>query len=66
LGVKLAALLEKIRRERGPFLVARLALRVRFPLSAPAQLPDGGEEERELLAACRALGYDPTTEGPKG
>jgi hypothetical protein len=59
MGVKLAALLQRIRAARGPFFVARLHMRLDLP-------PEGADDEeyiRELLAASRKLGYDPLPEG---
>jgi hypothetical protein len=57
-GVKLIALVEKIRAAKGPFFVARIGLRVGFPLTKP-DLPDSEEYIAQLLAASRTLGYDP-------
>jgi hypothetical protein len=58
-GSRLNLLIEKIRVAKGPFFVARLGLRVKFTLSRP-DLPDNEAHERELLDACRALGFDPS------
>jgi hypothetical protein len=63
-GSRLNALVEKIRVARGPFFLARVGLRLRFPLTR-ADLPDDEERLRELVAACRELGYDPGETPPE-
>lgn len=63
MGVRITQLIEKIRAAKGPFFVARLGLRVKFALARP-DLPDSEDYEREILEACRALGYDPFAPTP--
>ena len=50
--------LEKIRDAKGPFFLARLNLRVRFPL--PGKEPENPAAfMRTVVEACREMGYDP-------
>ena len=58
MGQRLDALLDHVRRERGPFFVARVALRARFPTRDDTS--DTRENEAALVTACRELGYDPS------
>jgi hypothetical protein len=51
------ALIDRIRDAKGPFFVARIHLRVRFPLGKDDQM-DGPEAERQIIDACRELGFD--------
>lgn len=57
MGARLNVLIDRIRDAKGPFFVARVALRIPFPLSK-SDLPDGAEFERQVLDACRELGFD--------
>lgn len=57
MGARLTALVDRIREAKGPFFVARLNLRVSFPLARP-DLPDSSEYEEEILDVCRSLGFD--------
>jgi hypothetical protein len=54
---RLIALIDQIREEKGPFFVARVALRVNFPLNKP-DLVFGPEHEKQVVDACRELGFD--------
>ena len=56
MGRRIESILERIRSEKGPFFVARLVLRVDFPLQDGA--PDTPEREAKLKDACRELGYE--------
>lgn len=58
MGVRIQRLVDSIRRAKGPFFVARLNLRVYFPLDDP-QAPDEEEHIAMLLEVSRSLGYDP-------
>lgn len=60
MGARLAGLVEIIRRAKGPFFLARLALRLPFPLMRAASVDDA--HAPELIAACRELGFDPSNE----
>jgi hypothetical protein len=51
-------LVDRIREERGPFFLARLALRVSFRLEE-TDFADPGAAHDEIVAACRAIGHDP-------
>lgn len=57
MGVELGHLVDLVRRTKGPFFLARLALRVRFPLERAETLDDALVDQ--LVDACRALGFDP-------
>lgn len=57
---RLSQTLKKIRDTKGPFFLARLALRVTFDPTDPT----GVDEEKgmkELAEACKELGLDLTT-----
>jgi hypothetical protein len=56
MGRKLDQLVLSIRQEKGPFFMARLCLRVDFDLS-PGATADSDEKEKQLVDACRGLGY---------
>jgi hypothetical protein len=56
---RLDQIIEQARATMGPFFVARLTLRVKFPLGGGA--PDTDDNVRELVEACRALGFNPTS-----
>ncbi len=58
MGRRLDGLIAAIREEKGPFFMARLCLRLSFSVN-PGDVPDSPERERELVTACRALGYEP-------
>lgn len=58
MGRRLDGLITAIREEKGPFFMARLCLRLSFSLN-PGEAADSPERERELILACRALGYEP-------
>lgn len=62
---KIDAMIERIRQEKGPFFIARLCLRVSFPFE-PGAVPDTPERERELIEACKALGFDPSVPSKNG
>jgi hypothetical protein len=57
MGRRIDSLVETVRREKGPFFIARLCLRLEFDI-APGVVPDSDERERHLIEACRMLGYD--------
>jgi hypothetical protein len=57
-GNRLDALIDRIRDAKGPFFVARIHLRVRFPLDT--EVTDTFEFEDEVIRACKALGFDAT------
>jgi hypothetical protein len=59
MGRRLDRLFEKIRSEKGPFFMARLCLRLDFPVT-PGKTPEGETYEREVIEGCKALGYDIT------
>jgi hypothetical protein len=54
---RLSALIDQIRQEKGPFFVARVALRVNFPFNK-ADLAFSPEQEKQVFDACRELGFD--------
>lgn len=56
MGTRLEALIDRIREAKGPFFVARVHLRVSFPLDREAE--DSFEFEDEVLRACKSLGFD--------
>lgn len=57
----LQSFIEKTRLERGPFFLARVALRTSFALDKPLNPTlDSSQCTEEFLAACRELGYDPS------
>jgi hypothetical protein len=58
MGRRIEVLVDRIREAKGPFFLARLCLRVSFSFE-PGQTADTPERERELVDACRALGFDP-------
>ena len=57
MGARLLAMVETIRRAKGPFFVARLALRLRFSLDRAEALDDN--MVTELVTVSRELGFDP-------
>jgi hypothetical protein len=61
MGERIQRLVDSIRRAKGPFFVARLNLRVYFPLDDP-NAPDKEEHISALLEVSRSLGYDPPEE----
>lgn len=52
--------IDKIRDAKGPFFLARLNLRVKFPPPGK-EPPNPTEFIRNLVAASREMGYDPLT-----
>jgi hypothetical protein len=58
MGQRLDQLITQIREEKGPFFMARLCLRLDFDISLGA-VSDSEQKERDLVTACRGLGYDP-------
>lgn len=56
---RLDHLVERVRAAKGPFFVARVALRLSFPLGKGEAL-DTPEREEELMRACRELGFELT------
>lgn len=58
MGTRLNALVERIRNAKGPFFVARVGLRVKFSLNN-ADLDDSETHQKQLIEACRSLGFDP-------
>jgi hypothetical protein len=63
MGERIQRLVDQIRRAKGPFFVARLNLRVYFPLDDP-NAPDKEEHILALIEVSRSLGYDPHEEPP--
>jgi hypothetical protein len=59
------ALLDRIRDARGPFFVARIHLRVKFPFGKD-DVVDSPDAERQIIDACRELGFDPVALLAKG
>lgn len=57
MGKHIDTLVDRIRAARGPFFVARLGLRLSFPL-AGRNVPDTAENIRAILQACSELGFD--------
>jgi hypothetical protein len=57
MGRRIDQLVETVRREKGPFFMARLCLRLDFDIT-PGVVPDSEDRERSLVDACRLLGYD--------
>jgi hypothetical protein len=64
MGRKLDQLVQFIRREKGPFFMARLCLRLDFDLN-PGAAMDSEQRELELVEACRGLGYELKRDDPK-
>lgn len=60
MGKQIDTLVDRIRAAQGPFFVARLGLRLSFPL-AGRNVPDTAENIRAILHACRELGFDATS-----
>lgn len=56
MGSRLDALIDRIRDAKGPFFVARIHLRVKFPLDG--EVADTFEYEDEVIRACKSLGFD--------
>lgn len=56
MGRRIDSILERIRADKGPFFIARLVLRVDFPLQEGE--PDTPEREAKIRVACRELGYE--------
>jgi hypothetical protein len=56
---RVTLLIDRIREAKGPFFVARINLRVRFPLGR-GEVSDSPELERQILDVCRELGFDAT------
>jgi hypothetical protein len=63
MGARIQRLVDAMRRAKGPFFVARVNLKVFFPLDDP-DAPDSEENIRALLEVSRSLGYDPGDEAP--
>ena len=57
MGKRIDKLIDDIRAAKGPFFVARLNLRLSFPVHQ-ASLPDRPEHEQEIIARCQELGYE--------
>ena len=58
MGERIDSIVERVRLEKGAFFVARVALRLGFPLGK-GETRDTPEHEQQLVDACVALGYDP-------
>jgi hypothetical protein len=58
MGARISRLVERIRGDKGPFFIARLCLRMDFPID-DVTVPDDPSKEQALIKACRELGYDP-------
>lgn len=58
MSLGLAALIERIRTAKGPFFVARVGLRIKFSLNN-TELNNSEPHQKQLIEACRALGFDP-------
>jgi hypothetical protein len=56
---RIQQLVSKAKAQKGPFFVARLALRVSYDIASPS-VPDTDQHLNELKAAFRDLGYEPT------
>jgi hypothetical protein len=65
MAARLHVLIDRIREEKGPFFVARVALRINFPLNK-SDLAFGPEHEKQVVDACRDLGFDVTAFGGAG
>jgi len=63
MGIRLARLVDRIREDKGPFFIARLCLRMDFPID-DLNAPDDTRKEEALLKACADLGYDLKTRSP--
>lgn len=59
MGKQIDTLVDRIRAAQGPFFIARIGLRLSFPL-AGRDVPDSAENIRAILQACRDLGFDAT------
>lgn len=56
MGDRVNRLIDQIRKDMGPFFVARLCLRVNVRLDTAT--PDTPASERAIADACMELGYD--------
>jgi hypothetical protein len=58
MGRRLKTLIDQVRAKGGPFLVARLALKVDFNVSSSETEDDTPAREQAVLRACRDMGVD--------
>ena len=64
MGRKLDQLIQSVRQQKGPFFMARLCLRLDFDIN-PGAVADSDSREKEIILACRMLGYEVTVDEPK-
>lgn len=62
--MELAGIVETVRRMKGPFFLARVALRVQFSFDHAEGLDEA--HTRHFVDVCRELGFDPTVSTGSG